>query len=146
MRGRRPQPALLKVLMGNPSHQRVNYAEPVPAGNLREPSEWLTEEQKATWTYLVANAPPGQFKQLDRYSLEVYVIAYVIWQRAAIGLSQQKNRLSKRARELQAIVDRQARVMRQYATELGFSPASRPRIQVTPEPDAEKSGIEKFLG
>jgi hypothetical protein len=145
VKGRTPKPGALKMMLGNVSKQRSNYSNPLPSLNIREPSEWMTGEQQAVWSYLVAHAPPGMLKQLDRYPLEVYVGAVVAYQHAAIELAKETDPLTERAQCYQALLIRQARIMRQYGEVLGFSPAARPRIQLTPEPDAEKSELEKLM-
>lgn len=146
MRGRRPKPTMLKLMMGNPGQQRMNQNEPMPATNLAEPPQWLTAEQRELWKYVQIHSPRGLLKQLDRITLSVWICAADTYRKAATELAKEKNLLSKSALRYQEILAKQSVVLRLYATELGFSPAARPRIHVTPEPDAEKGEFEKLLG
>lgn len=146
MGGRRPKPALLKVLMGTPQRDRVNYAEPVPATNLAAPPEWFTVKQRAEWQRQQAAAPAGLWKELDRPLLAAFVCATVTYREAAELLDKQRGLLGKKAARYLAIRDAQARVLKALASELGTSPAARPRLQVAPEPGERASRFERLLG
>lgn len=154
MRGRRPKPTLLKLMLGNPGQQRMNMNEPLPAANIviRDPPDWLTPNQRIMWTVYAHNAPAGLLKKLDQMTFAVWIVAADTYKRAAQALAAEqengKDMVGTRARRLQTVVNTQAEILRRYSTELGFSPAARPRIQVTPEPGADKSKseFEQLLG
>ena len=63
MRGRKPIATHLKLLRGNPGKRALNKNEPLPIGDLVDPPEWLTEQQKVAWSYAVENAPRGQARR-----------------------------------------------------------------------------------
>lgn len=146
MRGRRPTPTKLKVLLGEPNLGRVNYREAVPATNIADAPAWFTDAQRATWIVVVASAPRGLLKQLDRGLLESWVLVDDICRRAALDLARQRSLYTKKARTCLAIIKQFTTIKRTLAAELGFSPLARPRIAVTPEPDAQSSEFEKLLG
>ena len=47
----------------------------MPKGDLFDPPDFLTENQRARWTYVIANAVPGLLKRLDRDLLAAWVVA-----------------------------------------------------------------------
>lgn len=148
MRGRKPTPTHLKLLEGNPGKRAINKAEPQPVGNLHDAPEWLTDEQKANWTYAIANAPAGLLKRLDRAMLTMWVIAEDTHRDAAVRLQKAGSVVRTRNGEAAqnpylSIVNRQAAVMVKLASEMGFSPASRTRIQLE-DPDAKKQPNSPF--
>lgn len=75
MRGRKPKPAHLRMIEGNPGKRPLPRNEPQVTGDLRDPPEWMTEEQQEGWRYAIAHAPLGLLKRLDRSALVVWVVA-----------------------------------------------------------------------
>mgnify|MGYP000896210076 FL=1 len=136
MRGAKPKPTHLKLLAGNPGKRPLNRNEPRPQGDLHDAPEWLTDEQKAGWTYAIANAPAGLMKRLDRAALTAFVVAEDMHRQASVAVG--KFGLVTKSQTLGVpmqnpylpIVNRQAQIMLKAAAELGFSPSSRSRVQV----------------
>lgn len=136
MRGRKPVPTRLKVIRGNPGKRALNINEPVPAGELADAPGWLSESQKAGWTYAIENAPHGLLKRLDRSVLTAWVVAEDLHRRA----SEQVDKfgiLTKAPHTgipIQSpylpVVNKQAAIMMKAAEQLGFTPVSRSRIQL----------------
>lgn len=136
MRGRKPVPTRLKVIRGNPGKRALNHDEPVPEGDLTDPPPWMSESQKAGWNYAIENAPSGLLKKLDRSVLAAWVVAEDLHRRASeqvdkfgiltkaphTGLPIQSPYLP--------ILNKQAAIMLKAAEQLGFTPASRSRIQL----------------
>ncbi len=139
MRGPKPKPTYLKIVAGNPGHRPLNAKEPKPAGNLEAPPIWLTESQQAGWRYAIEHSPHGLLKRLDSALLVIWVVAEDTHRQAAERLA--KHGLLVKAPNtglaIQSpylpIVNRQADIMMKAAGDLGFSPASRTRIQVNEE-------------
>jgi P27 family predicted phage terminase small subunit len=137
MRGRKPKPTALALLHGETNKgKKINRSEPLPPGDLDEPPEWLTEEQKAGWRYAMDNAPPGLMRRLDRGMLTVWVVAEDTHRRAAMLLAQTggDTLLMRRGEEALPfpslylkMMNQQALIMVKAASELGFSPAARAR-------------------
>lgn len=136
MRGAKPKPTHLKLLAGNPGKRPLNRNELRPQGDLHDAPEWLTDEQKAGWTYAIANAPAGLMKRLDRAALTAFVVAEDMHRQASVAVG--KFGLVTKSQTLGVpmqnpylpIVNRQAQIMLKAAAELGFSPSSRSRVQV----------------
>jgi P27 family predicted phage terminase small subunit len=139
MRGRKPVPTVLHERHGNPSKTAPPRAEPLPVGNLTDPPDWLTSVQRANWNYALAHSPPGLLKLPDRGVLVTWVVAEGLHRQAAVALSRTRlltvtpNGFSMQSPYL-AIINRQALIMMKAASELGFTPVSRPRLVMgTPE-------------
>lgn len=135
MRGRRPKPTLLKQLEGNPGKRRLNPREPQPEGELYAAPGWMTESQREGWAYVITNAPYGLLKQLDRSILAIWVVAEDLHREAAEKIAQYGllTKSPNAGLPLQspylAILNKQAQLMLKAGAELGFSPASRTRVQ-----------------
>jgi P27 family predicted phage terminase small subunit len=136
LRGPKPTPTHLKMLRGNPGKRALNKNEPIPDGDLTAPPDWMTETQKAGWNYAIEHAPRGLLKMLDRAVLTVWVVAEDLHRRASEQVS--KFGLLTKAPHtglpIQSpflpVVNKQAQLMLKAAELLGFTPASRTRIQV----------------
>ncbi len=145
MRGRKPVATHLKILRGNPSKRAVNRNEPLPIGDLVDPPEWMTEHQKTGWNYAIENAPRGLLKKLDRSVLVAWAVAEDLHRQAA-GMVEKFGILTKAPQTgtpIQSpylpILNRQALLMLRAAEQLGFTPSSRSRIQISayPHPDED---------
>ena len=146
MRGRRPKPTALKELEGNPGKRRLNTAEPKPEGDLYAAPEWMSDSQREGWAYAITHAPYGLLKQLDRSMLAIWVVAEDLHREAAEKIAQYGllTKSPNAGLPLQspylAILNKQAQIMIKAGVELGFSPASRSRVQVV-----AVSGSNPFL-
>ena len=142
MRGRKPVPTILRKLHGNPRKVPVPKFEPKPDGDLSAAPDWFNKPQQACWNYALNNAPPGLLKRIDLGVLVVWAVAEDLHRQAAeaqakVGLLV---RIKTRATINQDdpgvpaaspyinIINQQAKIMLKAASELGFTPVSRPRI------------------
>ena len=145
MRGRKPVPSMLRELHGNPRKMPLPKHEPKPAGDLSEPPDWLTTDQKAGWAYAIANAPIGLLKRIDRSVLVVWAVAEDLHRQVVIAQSKvgllikvktkatvKDDTALPMASPYLNVINQQAKTMLRAASELGFSPVSRPRIDVSP--------------
>ena len=143
MRGRKPKPTKLHERHGTleKSRHAARAKEPIPRGDGMNPPEWFSNEQKAGWLYAVDHAPPGILYAIDRGMLTVWVEAEDRHRRAVLA-----QRVADSKRGAQALlmkttvpgvyqqsayvgmINRAAQLMIKAASELGFSPASRPRL------------------
>jgi P27 family predicted phage terminase small subunit len=138
MRGRKMVPSLLRDLHGNPSKTKRPVDEPKPAGELHEPPDNLTPAQKEHWQYAIASAPPGLLRRLDREILVTFVIAVDIQQQANAVIAKDglliRNSADPRAALVRhpalAALTRAAATIAKCASEMGFTPVSRPRVSV----------------
>jgi P27 family predicted phage terminase small subunit len=140
MRGRKPAPTHLKRLMGNPGKRPLNEQEPVPEGELHAAPTWMSESQREGWAYAIVNSPHGLLKKLDRSVLAIWVIAEDLHREAAEKISQYGllTKSPNAGLPLQSpylpILNKQAQIMLKTAAELGFTPSSRSRVQIEPNP------------
>lgn len=133
-----PKPTHLKALQGTIGGKStvaaINPHEPIPDGDLHDPPDWMTAEQKAAWKYALDHAPAGLVKLLDRGIFTVWVVAESLHKDAAQKVAQfgMVTKSAIKGEPIQnpylAIVNRQAEIMRAVAGELGFTPASRSRV------------------
>lgn len=144
MRGRKPVPTHLKMIRGNPGKRAMNRNEPVPTGDLLDPPEWMSDSQKAGWIYAIENAPQGLLKKLDRSVLVAWAVAEDLHHQASVMLEKygMLTKAPNTGLPIQSpylpIVNKQAQILLKAAEQLGFSPASRSRVQVVDSvPDEE---------
>jgi phage terminase small subunit len=52
MAGRKPKPAAVKKLEGNPGKRKLNTEEPIPAKGMPACPDWLMPEAKKEWESL----------------------------------------------------------------------------------------------
>jgi P27 family predicted phage terminase small subunit len=143
---RRKPTAILKLRGSyNPTlHGRDRKLEPIPLGELAdaEPPPDLTDTQEDIWRYSVANMPRGVMKLIDRDLLRVWVEASDRHNTARL-MQAMLDRDSKlklliktpdgfAASPYNDILDKTAKTMVRVAQDLGFSPASRPRLRADP--------------
>jgi P27 family predicted phage terminase small subunit len=141
MRGRKPKPTVLHALhgTGNTTRLKARKHEPIAAGDLSEPPDWLTPEQKRAWRYAIEHAPRNLLKPIDRNILVIWVEAETRHRTATMMqitldkdnalplLAKAKNGAAYVSPYL-SIINHAALLMLKSASELGFSPASRPRL------------------
>lgn len=151
MAGRKPKPTQIKMVTGNPGKRPLNESEPQPDGNLYDPPDWFNDEQKKGWRYALATAPLGLLKLLDRGALTVWVVAESLHRQATIEMATVGGLIVKAPsgtpmqNPYLPIVNRQAEIMLRVIGELGFSPASRPRITIDlPQPKRAAGGPHKL--
>jgi P27 family predicted phage terminase small subunit len=141
--GPKPIPTQLHQLRGSfntTRHGRGRAGEPVPDGELVATApEWMSPGQQESWAYAMANAPKGLLKAIDRGVLAVWVEAEdrhrtAAQQQAKLDASSSLP-LMTRGKDGQPIPSPYLRIIRQAAetmlraaAELGFSPATRPRL------------------
>jgi P27 family predicted phage terminase small subunit len=151
MRGRRPIPTALKLVSGNPGRRPLPKDEPQPEGNLHEPPEAMSDEQKAEWRYAIENAPLGLLRWLDRNLFAQWCIASVDLTEAELILRTEGKVVNrggdqritinpdgtqvKTVRSASRVINPWVRArydafvrMMKTEAELGFSPTSRSRI------------------
>lgn len=166
--GPKPKPTALHKLHGtlNVTRYRDRAKEPdAPAGDLSEPPEFLTASQKESWRYAIAHAPLNVLRMIDREVLRVWVEAedrhrQAMIQQAKIDATNPVKLLTRtKAGELRAspylrIINSAAELMLRSGEQLGFSPASRPRLAggggggaaAEPEPDSPWTRLKVLQG
>jgi P27 family predicted phage terminase small subunit len=135
MPGPPKKPTALKLVAGNPGQRPLNQNEPKPRGNLYDPPEWLTDQQMDGWRYAIETAPLGLLKRVDRSTLVVWVIAEDLHRQAVEKINggamliKTPNGMPIQSPYI-SIINKQACVMLKAASEMGFTPASRSRVEI----------------
>jgi len=138
---------------GNSTRLKTRENEPVVTGELDAPPEWLTAAQKDHWRYAIENAPVGVLGSIDLGILAGYVIAFDHMRTATIAQAKadaenslplltvtgQKRETKRDGSVLEyggnivqspyvSIINKATLRLAKCAAELGFTPASRPRL------------------
>ncbi len=136
MRGDKPMPTALKILRSTAKRaEKLHKRQIETPGAINEAPEWLTQEQKADWDYAVANAPRDVLRRIDKAVLAAFVVAQDTHRRASMGMQTTQLLVKTPTQGLPMqnpylpIVNRQAVLMTRIASELGFTPCSRARIE-----------------
>lgn len=153
MKGRKRKPTVLHELEGtfNPTRHRDRATEPEAPGELlAEAPDWLTQDQQTIWRYAVEFAPVGVLKAIDYGILATWVIAFD--QHRAATIAQAKldvaTSLPLLTKDKQGnaivspyvgIINRAGLRMIRAAAEMGFTPASRPRLVRGDQPPGGES-------
>jgi P27 family predicted phage terminase small subunit len=135
MRGRKAKPTSLKILRmtGKRAEKLIGKITPTP-GLLADPPEWFTEDQKREWEYAIANAPREILRRIDKTVLAGFIVAADTHRQAVIALQKSQLLVKSPKQELPLqnpylpIVNRQMILMMRAASELGFTPCARARI------------------
>jgi P27 family predicted phage terminase small subunit len=133
--GDKKKPIALRVLRmnGKKAEKLVKKITPTP-GALAEPPEWLTADQQDEWRYAIANAPRDVLRRIDKSVLAGFIIAADTHRRASVAMQQSQLLVKSPQQGLPQqnpylpIVNRQMVLMMRAASELGFTPCSRARI------------------
>jgi P27 family predicted phage terminase small subunit len=155
MRGRKPVPTTLRKLQGNPRNVALPKFESKPDGDPSDAPGWLNGSQLTGWGYALQNAPPGMLKRIDRGVLIVWAVAEDLHRQAAeaqakVGLLVRvKTRATinqddpgvPAASPYVNIINQQAKIMLKAASELGFTPVSRPRVYGGPSVPAPNFNV-----
>lgn len=147
MPGRKRKPTYLHLIdkTFNVTAHRERIKEPRPTGNLAAPPNWFNESQRIEWNYVIKNAPLGMLKKLDRATLVSLVVSSCLHRQAveklnAMGESGLLYRQPTTGAWIQSplinTINKQALIMLRSAAELGFTPASRSKVQIEAENQA----------
>lgn len=146
--GRRPVPAALKRLRGNPGKRKVHddKAAPMPGVHLEAAAgeiaslpvppapKHLSKEARRTWeSYAPELVRSGLLRKLDAYSFEQFCEIRARWLRAmrkvrAKGETYEKDGVI-RLRPEAKIASECAKALRAFAQEFGLTPAARVKVK-----------------
>jgi phage terminase small subunit len=142
------------VIAGTLRADRQPVREPSPTGQLGDAPGYFNEQQRVIWNAARDAAPPGLLTACDRTIIEGYsLLAYAreklakAWNVAGaepLVRSQDKDSkgrlvVSAHLREIRRLTEQ----LRLIETELGFTPASRSRIDLGEAPVGER--LAKYL-
>lgn len=144
MAGRKFKPPELKILRmtSKKAEKLVKKITPTP-GPLVEAPPWLTEDQKGEWAYAIENAPHQILKKIDKSVLAGYIIAQDTHRKASMAMQQHQLLVKSPDKGILMqnpylpIVNRQMMLMLRAASELGFTPCARARIDAGKTPATE---------
>lgn len=143
MPGRKPKPNALKELQGNPGKRKMRAEPKLPDGIPDCPGH-LDEIAREEWNRIALMlVTSGILKQTDRAVLAAYCQIYSRWVEASKQLARFGMVLKTKTGYVAQspylnIVNSCLDQMRQYASELGLTPSSRGRLQVTGFPGQEE--------
>ena len=136
MRGRKPKPTALKLLLNNPGHRPLNPREPTyPTGSLECPKE-LNIEARAEWDRVSPLlVDRGQATAVDRAVLAGYCVKYAQWQALETEAAKHPFIVATATgypipNPALGMANRVFSLMLRAAAELGITPSSRTRVSM----------------
>ena len=135
-RGRKPKPTELKLLEGNPGKRPLNKNEPKPEKKAPRCPSWLEPEAKKEWKRMAKTLEAiGVLTQVDAAAFAGYCQAYARWKEAEEFLSKHGTIFKTPSGYIQqvpqvSIAQTYLKVMKDFCSEFGLTPAARTRIQV----------------
>ena len=150
-RGRKPKPTELKLLEGNPGKRPVNEKEPKPKKQAPRCPSWLEPEAKKEWKRMSKTLESiGVLTQVDGAAFAGYCQAYARWKEAEEFLTKHGTIFKTPSGYIQqvpqvSIAQTYLKVMKDFCSEFGLTPAARTRIQVEPAKGSEDDPMEDLL-
>ena len=135
-KGRKPKPTALKMLEGNPGKRPLNDKEPQPEKKAPRCPSWLEPEAKKEWKRMSKTLETiGVLTQVDMTAFAGYCQAYARWKEAEEFLSKHGTIFKTPSGYIQqvpqvSIAQTYLKVMKDFCSEFGLTPAARTRIQV----------------
>ena len=143
------KPTAVKKLQGTLQPCRTNFNEPVINCDIKtiEAPMWLNTVARQNWEFAVAQMPEGMLTTLD-FSVfamwadtlsKILELEAVIQHEGLLVIDEKKgtrvvNPVVKTQNELKSI-------LKQYITELGFTPASRSKVSIKKKTEESTNGF-----
>jgi len=150
-RGRKPKPTAIKVLEGNPGKRPLNANEPKPEKKSPKCPSWLEPEAKKEWRRMAKVLERlGVLTEIDAAAFAGYCQAYARWKEAEEFLSKHGTIFKTPSGYIQqvpqvSIAQTYLKVMKDFCSEFGLTPAARTRIKVDVEEKSADDVMEKLL-
>ena len=150
-RGRKPKPTELKILEGNPGKKPLNDKEPKPEKRAPKCPSWLEPEAKKEWKRMSKVLESmGVLTQVDMTAFAGYCQAYARWKEAEEFLSKHGTIFKTPSGYIQqvpqvSIAQTYLKVMKDFCSEFGLTPAARSRIRVDIEEIAKDDPMAELL-
>ena len=147
--GRPKIPTALKILRGNPGHQKLNAKEPAPAVDLGKPPSELSLAAKRIWRdYGKQLLDLGMMTRIDEASFAAFCQTYARWLEVNTYLRDAPLLLESAKGGLEInpavkLLDQLQTAMMKAATEFGLSPSSRSKVTTNTVREDE---LGDFLG
>jgi P27 family predicted phage terminase small subunit len=153
--GRKPQPAALKMLHGNPGRRRLNR-EPAPqCGRMKAPRELAAVPGALRyWDHHLATAPQGILKPIDAPLLVKLCVELAIGDRALRELRRHGYVITTSTGTIiqspwVGILHRSTEIARKLSSELGLVVTARARLDAPDDLDVATAGdpneLEAYL-
>ena len=151
VRGRKPKPTALKILEGNPGKRPLNELEPKPEKQAPSCPSWLEPEAKKEWRRMAKTLESiGILTEIDKAAFAGYCQAYARWKEAEMFLTKHGTIFKTPSGYIQqvpqvSIAETYLRVMKDFTSEFGLTPAARTRIQINTKEVESDDPMEKML-
>lgn len=145
-RGPAPMPIALRRLHGETRPSRLNEREPRPRGGLPPMPHDMDQDAQAEWRRVARTmGKTGVITVADAMILRLYCEASSRYRQAAHLYTQTGPVLNRRGEivksPLHQLVREHADQVRQFARELGLTPAARVGLTGYPEPERDEFGL-----
>lgn len=144
MRGRRPKPAELKILAGNPGKRPIKPSSIDLPAQIPDCPDHLDADARLEWERITALMSGTELlKQTDRTVLAAYCQCFSRWKNAETQLRKvgpvllTPNKMPVQNPYLQ-IANKALEQLRSFMTELGFTPSARGRVNSEPTKPADE--------
>jgi len=150
-RGRKPKPTAIKVLEGNPGRRPLCNNEPMPEKVAPKCPTWLEPEAKKEWRRMTKTLEAiGVLTQVDTTAFAGYCQAYARWKEAEEFLSKHGTIFKTPSGYIQqvpqvSIAQTYLKIMKDFCSEFGLTPAARSRISVSTTEGASEDPMDKIL-
>lgn len=141
MGGRPRKPTAVKKLQGTLQPCRTNELEPMPSHALKSVAvpDYLSDKAKEIWLFAVSQAPEAMLTSLDfavmaqwADTMAKIIECEEIIKREGLTIIDDKTGLSK-PHPIAKWQDTLKYTLKGYLTELGFTPASRSKVNIQPK-------------
>ncbi len=142
-------PTALKILRGNPGHQKLNAHEPKPEVILPEAPEELSDDAQRIWQeYGAQLAMLGVMSRIDGATFATFCQTYARWLECNTYLRDAPLLVDRPGGGLEInpalkVLDQLQSQLLKVAGEFGLSPSSRAKITTT---TTRTDDLEDFLG
>ncbi len=139
MRGRKPKPTAIKLLEGNPGKRPLNKNEPKPKKDVPKCPSWLLPEAKKEWKRMAEQLELlGLLTAMDMTAFAGYCQSYARWKEAEDFITKHGSIFKTPSGYVQqvphvSIAQSNLKIMRDFCSEFGLTPAARSRLQLTKE-------------
>lgn len=145
----RRKPTALKLITGNPGHQKLNKTEPKPTPKAPRMPAWLSKEAKEVWRALAPKLERlSLLTEIDREAFAGLCESMGMYRRAMKGAAGKLTYTTPTGYERQRpelkIADQALALSIRLAAEFGLTPASRSKISLAPG-NGEKDPFEEFF-
>ena len=143
-RGPAPKPTQLKILQGNPGHQKINRGEPKPRPVAPKCPSWLDPEAKREWRRVAPVLERlGLLTEADGAAMAGYCASYSLWKRSravvdSLGLTYETETGYIRQRPEVAIAGAALAEVRAFCQQFGLTPSARARMTLPEMPDDDE--------